>query len=137
MNTYNFNDESFKNTTLYQNFISGNPSQGYLKVRAYAASQALPISNLKIEVSKIIDNNKIVFFEGNTNSSGVIERIILPAPKLDPNNLDAPNSTMYDIKATYEKDNIDNVYRVNIYENIYVIQTISIVPSLSVIAGDN
>lgn len=137
MNTYNFNDESFKNTTLYQNFISGNPSQGYLKVRAYAASQALPISNLKIEVSKIIDNNKIVFFEGNTNSSGVIEKIILPAPKLDPNNLDAPNSTMYDIKATYEKDNIDNVYRVNIYENIYVIQTISIVPSLSVIAGDN
>ena len=55
MNTYNFNDASFKNTSSYQNFISANPSEGYLKVRASAASQALPISGLKIVVSKIID----------------------------------------------------------------------------------
>ena len=135
MNTYNFNDESFKNTAIYQNFIKANPSQGYLKIRAYAASQALPINNLRIVVSKIIDNNKVIFFEGITNSSGIIERIILPAPKLDPNNLDIPSSTTYDINATYEQDN--NIYRVNIYENIYVIQTINVVPNLNVMAGDN
>ena len=137
MNTYNINDESFKNTPLYQNFISANPSQGFLKIRAYAASQALPISNLKIVVSKTINDNKIIFFEGTTNSSGVIERITLPAPRLDPNNLDAPSSTTYDITATYQDNNTNDIYKVNIYENIYVIQTISIVPNLNVFAGDN
>ena len=137
MNTYNFNDQTFKNTIGYQNFITANPSQGYLKIRASAASQALPISNLKIVVSKVIDNNNIVFFEGVTDTSGVIERIALPAPKLDPNNLDAPRSTTYEVRATYEPDNLNTTYRVNIYENIYVIQTINVVPTLNVIAGDN
>ena len=31
----------------------------------------------------------------------------------------------------------DTIYKVNMYENIYVIQTINIVPSLSVMAGGN
>ncbi len=135
MNTYNFNDEDFKNTAVYQKFISDNSSQGYLRIRAYAASQALPISGLKIVVSKNIDNNDVIFFEGTTNESGVIERIVLPAPKLDPNNLDAPNSTTYEIKATYAKDNVSSIYRVNMYENIYVLQTINIVPDLNAMAG--
>lgn len=136
MNTYNFNDDSFKNTQIYQTFITSNPVEGYLKIRAYAASQAVPISNLKIEVSKIINNNKIIFFEGTTNSSGIIEKITLPAPRLDQSNLAKPNSTSYDINATYTMDNTTNSYKVNIYEDIYVIQTINIVPTLNVIAGD-
>ena len=135
MNTYNVSDQSFKNSKLYQDFINQNPSSGYLKIRAYAASQALPISNLNIVVSKIIDNNNVIFFEGTTNESGVIERIVLPAPKLNSNNLDAPSSTIYDITATYAPDNISNVYRVNMYENIYVVQTISVVPDTNIVGG--
>lgn len=135
MNTYNFNDENFKNTATYKNFVGANPSQGFLKIRAYAASQAIPISGLKVVVSKNIDNNNVIFFEGTTNESGVIERITLPAPRLDPNNLDAPNSTTYEITATYAPDNVSTIYRVNMYENIYVIQTINIVPDLNAMAG--
>ena len=136
MNTYNFNDNAYQNTASYQNFIAANPSQGYLKIRASAASQALPISGLRIVVSKVIDNNNVIFFEGVTDTSGVIEKITLPAPKLDPNNLDTPKSTTYEVRATYEPDNLNAVYRVNIYENIYVIQTINVVPTLNVMAGD-
>lgn len=136
MNTFNINDPDFFNSEIYQNFLRQNPSQGYLKIRAYAASQAIPITNLKIVVSKMIDNNKVIFFEGNTNESGIIEKIALPAPKLNPNNLDAPSSTTYDITATYEEQNLTNIYRVNIYDNIYVIQTINVVPTMNVMAGD-
>lgn len=136
MNTFNINDQEFVNSEIYQNFLRANPSQGFLKIRAYAASQALPVVGLKIVVSKIIDNNRVIFFEGNTNESGIIERINLPAPRLDPNNLDAPSSTTYEITATYEGENLTNIYRVNIYENIYVIQTISVVPTMNVMAGD-
>ena len=136
MNTYNFNNEAYQNTESYQKFIQANPSNGYLKIRASAASQALPISGVKIVVSKIIDGNNIIFFEGVTDSSGVIERITLPAPKLSSNDLTTPPSTTYDIKATYEKDNTTNSYQINIYDNIYVVQTINIVPTMSVM-GDN
>ena len=137
MNTYNLNDESYKKTKSYQDFITNNPSQGYLKIRASAASGALPISDLEIVVSKIIDGSNIIFFKGMTDNSGIIEKIILPAPKLDPNNLDAPKSTTYDILATYKPNNLMTTYRVNIYENIYVIQTISIIPTLNAMAGGN
>ena len=136
MNTYNFNDENFKNTQSYQNFTNTNQSEGYLKIRAYTASQALPIANLKIVVSKIIDNNKIIFFEGTTNSSGVIEKITLPAPKQNTNDLVVPSSTTYDISATYEQDNITTTYIISIYEKIFVVQTINIVPTLNTLAGD-
>lgn len=128
MNTYNYIDESFTNTKSYQDFIKENPTEGYLKIRAYAASQAIPISGLNIIVSKIIDNNRVIFFEGATNESGIIERITLPAPRLLESNLDTPNSTEYDITATYTKDNLEKKYIVKVYENLYVIQNISIVP---------
>ncbi len=136
MNTYNFNDENFKNTQIYQKFIDTNSGIGYLKIRASAASQAIPISNLKIIVSKTIDNNKIIFYEGVTNSSGVIEKIVLPAPKQNQNDLDNPNNITYDINAIYEPDNLNDIYKVNIYENIYVIQRINVVPTLNVSKGD-
>ena len=136
MNTYNFNDESFKNTDIYKRFIATNTGEGYLKIRAYAASQALPISNLNVVVSKTIGNNNIIFYEGKTNSSGVIEKIVLPSPERNTDDLIAPNSISYDIKATYEPNNTTNIYRINIYDNIYVVQTINIVPTMSVM-GDN
>ena len=129
MNTYNINDENFKNSTIYQNFLKNNPSRGSLRVRAYAASQAIPIQGVKIVVSGIIDNNNVIFFEGETNESGVIEKILLPAPKLDLNNLDIPDKLTYEVLASYE--NIDLLYKVNMYEDICVIQNINIVPSLN------
>ena len=137
MNTYNYNDEEFKKSKIYQDFIKDNPSKGYLKIRAYAANQAIPINDLKIIVSKNVSSNRIIFFEGITNSSGIIERITLPTPKLDPNNLDAPIPTTYDIEAISKNDNIINKYKVNMYEDIYVIQNINIIPTLNVMAGDN
>lgn len=131
MNTYNIKDEEFLNSSSYQDFIKENPTEGYLKIRAYAASQAIPISGLNIIISKIIDNNRIIFFEGATNESGIIERIVLPAPRLLESNLDAPNSTEYDISATYSVDNMETNYKVKIYENVYVIQNISVVPEMN------
>lgn len=131
MNTYNFDDPIFRESQLYQDFVRENPSNGYLRIRAYAASQALPISNLRVIVSKIVDNNKIVFFDGVTNNSGLIERITLPTPRLNTDNQVIPGTTSYDIEAIYEPDNIDRMYYVNMYENVYAVQNISVVPSIN------
>ena len=101
MNTYNFNDSIFRESKLYKKFITDNPSDGYLRIRAYAASGALPISNLRVIISKTIDGNKIIFYDGVTNSSGVVERIILPTPRLSDDNQLVPLSITYDIEAIY------------------------------------
>ncbi len=128
MNTYSVNDENFINSSSYQNFIKENNAVGFLKVRAFAASQAIPISGLKVVISKIIDDNNVVFFEGFTNESGVIERIALPVPRLDYSSMEAPIATVYDITTTYIPDNVTRIYKVNLYDDIYVVQNINIVP---------
>lgn len=135
MNTYNVNDENFKNSTIYQDFIKENPMTGSLRIRAYAASQAIPIQGLKVMITTDIDNDKIIFFEGFTDSSGVIDGIKLPAPKLEPDNLDVPNKTTYEIMATYVPDNVTKIYYVNMYEDICVVQNINIVPETLLKSG--
>ena len=131
MNTYNINDENFINSDIYKSFIKDNPVNGYLKIRAYSASQAIPVRGLKIVVSTEYNGDIIVFFNGFTDTSGVIEKITLPAPRLTSDNLDVPSKIVYDIKATYPNNLVDLKYQVNIYEDIFVIQNINIVPEAS------
>jgi len=128
MNTYNINDENFKNTEVYRSFINDNPVSGYLKIRAYSASGAIPVRGLKITVSTEYEGNTIIFFDGITDTSGVIEKITLPAPRLNSDNMDIPSRTTYDINATYPPNLVDLKYQVNIYEDVFVIQNINIVP---------
>lgn len=126
MNNITFNE--FKNIESYKNFIEANQGSGNLIIRAYAANEAVPISNVNIIVSLELDNYNIVFFNGVTDESGMIPKITLPAPIYNENNLVAPLYTTYDIKANY-KDKEYN-YKVNLYDDICVVQTINIVPNL-------
>lgn len=128
MNIYNIDDKDFVNSDLYKSFINANPGFGFLKIRAYAASQAVPISGMSVQVSKDIGGNKVIFFEGLTNESGVIERIQLPVPRtLD--NMIAPVVTTYDISTMYEGES--RAYKVNVYDGIYVVQNINVTPNIS------
>lgn len=132
MDIYNFDDEKYINTKSYNNFIKENPEITYLDVRTSAASEAIPISGVRIVVSKIIDNNKIVFYDGLTDSSGAINNIKLPAPKLIIDDLEVPKGIIYDLEAIYEKDNIDRFYKILMYPNVHVLQNINIVPNMMV-----
>lgn len=127
--TYNVNDKDFLNSELYRSFINQNPGIGFLKIRAYAASGAVPISGLSVVISKDIGGNKVIFFEGVTNESGVIERISLPVPRMSSDNLIAPVISTYDINTTYEGES--RLYKVNVYDDIYVVQNINVTPNIS------
>ena len=128
MNNVNFNSEEFKKTQTYQDFIKENQGEGRLLIKASSAQEAIPIENLRIKVSVIIGNTRIIFFDGVTDSSGMIPKIKLPAPKTDPDNLVVPAFTTYNIVSTY--NNMDTLYKVNMYDNICVIQNINIVPEI-------
>ena len=129
MNTYNINDEYFKSTSIYENFLKENSATGSLRIRAYAANEAIPISGVKITVQNKYNDNIIIFYEGITDESGVTPKIVLPAPRLSTDNLEAPKKLTYEIIIKYPKDNLEAVYKVNIYEDICVMQNINIVPN--------
>ncbi len=126
MNTYYVNDEGFKNSNTFKNYLKENPSIGFLKVRAYTANEAIPVKGVIITVFKNIDDAKVVFFKGSTDESGVIEKISLPTSKAGVNNLEAPISTDYILTASYNDK--ERVYNISMFENIYVEQRINITP---------
>ena len=90
------------NKDVYDKFILENSGSGTLKIRAYAASEALPVGGLNIIVSSVIDNDEVVFFRGVTDKSGMIPNIKLPAPKID--------------------------FSINMYDGICVVQNINFLP---------
>ena len=130
MNTISFTDESFKQTDSYKNFINNNPDSSNLKIQASKANSAIPVSDVEVIISHIIDEYKVVFFNGKTNESGIIENIPLPVPKKDPNDLDIPLSTTYNIEAIYTKENIDILYKAKMFSGIDAIQNIDINPNI-------
>ena len=127
MNNVKITDSSFINSDIYKRFMDENTGRGNLNIKASFANQALPITNLRVIVSKEIENINVVFFDGVTNISGIIGKIILPTPPLDNDDLVAPKMTIYKITTVY--NNKEYSYNVNMYDGICVVQNINIVPS--------
>lgn len=127
MNNVNITDSNFISTIVYKNFMIENTGRGILNIRASFANQALPITNLKVVVSKEIENYNVIFYEGVTNISGLIEKISLPTPPKENDDLIAPKNTTYKITTLY--NNMEYTYVVNMYDGICVVQNINIVPS--------
>ena len=67
--------EEFKKTDSYKNYITENPSTGTLKVEVFTAYKAIPIPDTEILITKDIDEYKVLFFRGKTDSSGMISNI--------------------------------------------------------------
>ena len=128
MDTINFNDTSFMQSKTYQDFIKTNESSGFLTIRAYAANKALPIEGMRIVVYKIMDNKRVIFYDGKTDNSGIITNINLPTPNISSDDLVVPPSEDYDIEAMY--DNQDLIFKITMYSNISVNQNINVVPLL-------
>ena len=117
----------------YDEFQSENSSFGYLKIRTTSLFSAVPISNVFVTVYKIIENKKVVFFQGETDDSGVIESISLPAPKsMQFGSLEMPDYSIYQIDAS--KENFERVlgYSVGIYSDIKVLQEIFMNPIVNI-----
>ena len=129
MNTYTINSDYIKSEE-YKNYLKINNSIGYLSIRAYSANEAIPVKGLRITVTNTIGNNNVIFFEGETDESGMINNISLPAPKLNNDNLVSPTKTTYNIISYYEPENLKQIYQANIYEGIYVVQNINIIPAM-------
>lgn len=127
--------ENFKNTDLYQDFIKSNPDVGKLKVQVFTAYDAIPVSDTEIIITKDIEEYRVVFYQGKTDSSGIIDNILLPAPTEEKSNEVAPKYTLYDLTAIHVGYEVLKRYSVGIFGNIKVIQYVKMIPDIQI--GDN
>ena len=114
----------------YNDFITENGSKGELKVQAYLARGAYPVPRVSVVVSKDFDEGERIFFSGETNDSGVIDGIVLPAPpRINSLEFDSPDKVaVYKLKAT--KEGYEAVLRaVEIFDGVKTIQPIAMQPS--------
>ena len=132
-----FDSEEFKNSSDYFDFVGENSENGTLKIQAFTANQAYPLKDVKIEVFKDVNGQKVLFFSGITDDSGIIDDIVLPTKPgiVDVNSVDDIVYTNYDVVATYPKSNVRREYEISIFDNLKVIQPIRI-PILNLVDGD-
>lgn len=120
-------DENFKNSAFYDEFLRDNPGKGNLKIRAFAANEAVPIEGLRVIISTVKDNVKMIFFDGNTDASGMINTISLPVPAVNLDNLEIPSGIIYDVESI-DKNNNRQLFKVLMYDGICVVQNIVAFP---------
>ena len=128
--------EEFKNTDLYDDFIKENSSLGSLKVEVFTAYGAIPVANTAILVSKDIEEYKVVFFRGVTDSSGMISNIKLPAPPMVSSSEKMPIYTIYDMTAVNEGYEALKTFSIGMFGGVNVIQYVKLQPEIYLEMGD-
>lgn len=122
--------EDFKKLPEYEDFIKENPSTGFLKVQVFTAYGAIPVPDTAILITKDIEEYKVIFFQGNTDSSGTISDIELPAPEAVPISAPevAPKYTLYDMTAINEGYESLKKYSIAMFGDVRIIQYVKMTP---------
>lgn len=123
--------EEFKNTDLFEDFIKENDSVGSLKVQVFTAYGAIPIPNTSVVVYKDIEEYRVVFFQGVTDSSGIISNISLPAPKMVTSNEETPIYTIYNMTALNTLYEALKTYTIGMLGGVNVIQYVKMMPNVN------
>lgn len=120
--------EQFEKTDEYKTFIEENPSTGVLKVQVFTADQAIPIANAEVFITKKIGDNDVLFFSGQTDSSGIVDNIILPAPKAEINldTFEVPKYTTYNLVVSSDEYKKIKQYSISMYGDVKVLQYVKI-----------
>lgn len=112
------------------NFESKNQGKGTLKVQAFSGREAFPIVNARVVVSKDFENESHIFFDDLTDTSGIVENMMLSSPSKDVaqrDNTILPYST-YSIRVTHPYF-ITTVYEnVPVFDGITSIQPVNMIP---------
>lgn len=128
--------EEFKNTDLYEDFIKENDDVGNLKVQTFTAYGAIPVEDTNIVVYKDIEEYRIIFFQGITDSSGIISDIVLPAPKMVTSNEEVPIYTIYNMTAFNTGYETLKNFSIGMLGGVNVIQYVKMLPDINISEGN-
>lgn len=116
-------DIPYESETDFEDFMRENSGKGSVRLQAFRGEQAFPVSGVSARISRRIGDVDYIFFEGETDDSGIIDGIELPAPPRE-------NSSEYgrpDKTAVYllvaKKNGFDTIERlIELYDGIKTIQ---------------
>lgn len=125
--------EDFKKTGEYQRFIEENPDIGFLKVQVFTAYGAIPIADAEVLITQDIGEYKVVFFQGRTDSSGIISDIKLPAPMADnvPNPDVLLKYTIYNLSVIHTGYETIKQYSIGMFGGVRILQYVKMSPEVS------
>lgn len=125
--------DDFKKMDLYQDFIRKNLLLGETRVQVMGASGAVPIEGARVEIYKDIGELDVLFFQGETDSNGVINHILLPAPvKVPIGPLEVPEYSIYFMNV--EKDGFQSLtkYSFMVMDGVEGVQNIMMKPLVDI-----
>lgn len=67
----------------YDAYIAEYPGRGLLKVQISAANEAFPIEGVEVSVSMELNGVRYMLYDDSTNSSGIVDNMVLPARMVD------------------------------------------------------
>ena len=70
----------------FEKYITDNPGRGSLKVQISAANQSFPVKNVFVEVALVEDGVRYSLYHDVTDSSGIVNEIVLPSCSATQNN---------------------------------------------------
>jgi len=128
--------DEFKKLGIYEDFIKKNPDLGYLKIQATTAYGSIAVPDTEIVIYKDIGEYNVVFFRGKTDSSGIVDDIVLPAPRaVLPTSLEMPEYTIYEMNAIHTGYETIKRYSIGMFGGVKVIQYVKMTPE--VIMGES
>lgn len=77
-------DSPFKPS--FEQYIQSNPGRGSLKVQVSAANQSFPVDNVFVDVAVLSDGVRYSLYHDVTDSSGIVNEIVLPSCAAADNN---------------------------------------------------
>lgn len=107
----------------FEDFMRENIGKGSVRLQAFRGEQAFPVSGVSARISRRIGDVDYIFFEGETDESGIIDGIELPAPpRENSNEYGRPDKTAVYLLVA-KKNGFDTIERlIEIYDGIKTIQ---------------
>ena len=114
-------------------------SSGSLRVRAYTASEALPVEGAVVRVMGATEDNRLVSFSSITDRDGLSDLMTLPAPdlgySLSPDPAEMPYS-LYDLEISAEGYFTKRIKGMTVFSGINSIQLVNMIPGSGVLSED-
>ena len=107
-------------------------SSGALRVRAYTAGGALPVSNAIVRISGAEESNRLIHYTLETDRDGLTPRVDLPTPSLDyslsSNPPEQPYS-LYDVEISAPGFITKRIGGLTVFSGVDSVQLINMIPS--------
>lgn len=115
----------------YESFLRSHPGRGSLKVQVSTARGTFPVPGALVEVSRIIDGVSYVLYKKVTDSSGIAERMPLPAQPAGNSRVEATaedSGTQYQVSVFHPAFHPLIGSTVEVYDGIETILPVALEP---------